>query len=487
MKKVLTVAATVAACLSAFACFGCNKTAGEKRSLYTIDATLSSDNVLTVSMTLDYVNNYDVPLDRLSLHLYPQAYREGAAVSAVPDTSGIYPAGKSYSVFTIDALTVNGTTCEPTIEGSDEDILTVATGNISPTESVTIGIDYTLKLPQVKHRLGYSNGRINLGNFYPIACVYEGGEFDTTPYYSIGEPFYSECSDYAVTFTVPENLKGAFSGTVTKTESVEECEKYTVSAINVRDFAAVFGEFETLSAAVGDTLVEYYYVSDSEAELSLKTATDALKTFEEKFGEYPYSHYSVVQTSFMPGGMEYPQLVYISDTYTGSMYREIIIHETAHQWWYGLVGNDEASEPWLDEALAEYSTALFYDLNPDYNATTADAVADALTAYMLYCELYKDDGKGDTSMTRAVNEYSNETEYSYMAYVKGELMLNSIHERIGDEAFFSGLNAYCTNMRYKNATAADLVGALEKASNRPLAQLFDSWLSGKVRLYSDPI
>ena len=63
--------------------------------------------------------------------------------------------------------------------------------------------------------------------------------------------------------------------------------------------------------------------------------------------------------------MEYPTLVMIDQ----SLYNEkdkflleyVIAHETAHQWWYSVIGNDEISEPWLDEALTEYSTVLYFE------------------------------------------------------------------------------------------------------------------------------
>ena len=42
-----------------------------------------------------------------------------------------------------------------------------------------------------------------------------------------------------------------------------------------------------------------------------------------------------------------------------STFREIVVaHEVAHQWWYSLVGNDQIDEPWLDEAFAQFTTAL---------------------------------------------------------------------------------------------------------------------------------
>ena len=316
--------------------------------------------------------------------------------------------------------------------------------------------------------------------------MYEGGEFVADPYYSTGDPFYSETSDYSVSFTVPAKFTGAFTGSVTGDTPSGETRTYTVKADNVRDFAAVFGEYEKVSGLAGSTIVNYYYYNDAAPENALNIAVAAIKTFGDTFGDYAYPEYSVVQTAFLHGGMEYPSLTLISDAYKGDAYNDIVVHETAHQWWYGAVGNDEVRYAWLDEGLTEYSTMLFYEKNADagYSYTFNGKRADALTAYMLYCETYKNNGLGDTSMTRPVNEYANATEYSYMTYVKGALMFDDVRNTIGTAAFEQGLKNYYKENKYGIAKPEDIIGAFEKSSKRKLDGLFDSWLSGNVKLYA---
>ena len=98
-----------------------------------------------------------------------------------------------------------------------------------------------------------------------------------------------------------------------------------------------------LRAAGGVPVVAHlfkYRFDDAQRTALLAAAADALTVFGEKFGAYPYKTFSVVQTGFLQGGMEYPQLVIISDALVPEVYREAVIHATAHQWFYGLVGND---------------------------------------------------------------------------------------------------------------------------------------------------
>ncbi len=486
-KKILAAAISAALCFgSLVACGAEEKT---ENTTYTIDAVLSEDKTLSATVTCNYVNNTDVPLKELWFHLYPNAYREGAKVSPIAqaDIATAYPEGRSYAVSEIKSVAVNGEAREVQIAGVDEDILTVPLGKtLDPTESVKVKIEYSVKLPCVRHRFGYTDKSVNLGNFYPVACMYRDGAFVADPYYSTGDPFFSECADYNVKVTAPEKWTGAFTGEVKSKTEKDGATTYKVSAENVRDFAAVFGEYQKMSGLAGSTIVNYYYYEDAKPEASLNAAIDAVKTFSDMFGAYPYPEYTVVQTAFLHGGMEYPCLSMISDRYSGDSYLDIIVHETAHQWWYGVVGNDEVKHAWLDEALAEYSTMMFYEENKDgYGYTFNGKRADAMTAYILYCETYKNNGLDDTSMTRAVNEYENDVEYTYMTYVKGAIMLDDVRNTVGNGAFKSGLKRYYSTMKYDIAEPQDLIGAMEKSSKRKLSALFDSWLNGDVKLFGD--
>lgn len=88
----------------------------------------------------------------------------------------------------------------------------------------------------------------------------------------------------------------------------------------------------------------------------------SLAYYGNQFGRYPYQEYDVVKTGGFFGGMEYPSIVFIQDEYfsrTDQVADAIVAHETAHQWFYGLVGNDEVREAWVDESLTDYATMAY--------------------------------------------------------------------------------------------------------------------------------
>ena len=87
-----------------------------------------------------------------------------------------------------------------------------------------------------------------------------------------------------------------------------------------------------------------------------------MRLFNSLFGPYPYTELDVVQTPTTAGGIEYPGVFVVGyDAWDqiSDRFLFVVVHETAHQWWYSLVGNDQTLDPWMDEALAQFAVALF--------------------------------------------------------------------------------------------------------------------------------
>ncbi len=487
MKKFIVICIS---CLSIFLISGCQEkdnldTLSENLTCYEISIALDVDNKhCIVNQSIDYVNNTDQILKILKLHLYPQFFEQGATHMVVSNTklNTAYPNGMSYAEFDITRVCVDKEDASIIYEGEYDDILCVDLGHsLLPNDRINIEIEYDFTLPNCEHRFGYGDDTINLANFYPIMCVYDIEGFNTSPYHPNGDPFYSEVANYLVDITLNDQYIVAGSGEKTVTFLDNNLKKVQFSNKLVRDFAMVISEkFEIVEDKVNDTTISYYYYDDDIVEQNLKICIDAVRTFSDIFGDYPYSTLTVVKNDFVHGGMEYPCLVMISDRITDhNDYMNVIVHEIAHQWWYGVVGNDEYLYPWLDEAITEYSTLLFYDHN-DYEYTHDMMIDSNKSNYTLFITVYEDVlGSIDTSM-RAVNEYSTEPEYTYCTYVKGVLMYESLYQLIGEKAFIKGLQTYFRNNLYSNATPNDLFTAFESACKKDLENFFDSWISGKV-------
>ena len=487
MKKSIIFTFILFLLLSAVGC-------GAKDELQEVSKNLSHYNInidfdvenksAECSQTVLYVNNSTDILRQVKFHLYPQFFEEGATSCVISSTklNDAYPNGMSYAEFEVTRVVVDGVDAGILYEGEHDGILNVPLNNsLVPNDNVEIVIDYNFVMPNCQHRFGYGDDTINLANFYPIACVYDKGEFSVNPYNANGDPFYSDIANYAVNLTVDDRQVVASTGEQTIISNRDGKTEYLIKEIAVRDFACVMSDkFEVINTSYKDTTIEYYYYNDANAQRSLQAGVDAIATFS-RFGDYPYQRFSIVQADFVHGGMEYPGLIYISDVIKNEDdYLNVIIHETAHQWWYAMVGNDEYTEPWLDEALTEYSTILFYDMNDGYNFNHADMIKASKENYTLFITVYKDVlGDIDTSM-RPVDEYDTEPEYTYCTYVKGVLMFDSLYSLVGEKDFLSALERYFKDNKYTNATVQDLITSFEDECRVDLDEFFSSWLDGKV-------
>lgn len=486
-KKILVLLFIVAFCMPLFAC-GENELAkvSAKLSSYEIDIDYDHEQKsMQIKQKTNYANNSDAILNKIYFHLYVTAFKEGAMnvpVGPLNEKKAYYN-GKNYGSIVINKVFVNGSEIQPEYSGNDNDILIVELkSRLLPTERVDINFEYTVTIPNMKHRFGYGENTVNIANFYPIACVYENGGWCTEPYHHNGDPFYSDMANYKVKIKYDQKLVLASTGE----QSIaikQNSNVATMTAKCVRDFAMVLSEkFSVAKTKYKNTEIKYYYFDDEIYNDNLNCALQAIKTFSKLFKEYPYSTFSVVKADFLHGGMEYPMLVYISaDVDNESDYYNVIIHETAHQWWYNLVGNNEFKDPWLDESITEFSTLLFYDYNKGYDFTRAEMIDATYSNYLFFLTIYKDIlGEVDTSMNRALDEYDTEPEYTYMAYVKGVLMYDSLCQIIGKNRFISSLKLYAKEFSYKNATPQDLINCFEKASGVALQGFFESWIEGKV-------
>ncbi len=159
----------------------------------------------------------------------------------------------------------------------------------------------------------------------------------------------------------------------------------------------------------------------------------AFQLYSDVFGRLPRTSLSVVQADFLDG-MEFDGLYYLSkgfyDLYDGTpqgYLTMIAVHETAHQWWYALVANDQALHPWLDEALCTYSEKLYYE-----------AYYPELVDWWWYYRINFFQPEGAIDLP--VYDYPGFIPYRNAVYLRGALFLDELRALLGDEAFFAGLS-----------------------------------------------
>ncbi len=457
-----------------FALAGCAE-GDAARSRYEIDAVYDG-GVLTAALDFTYYNDTESSeMTSLRFNLFGNAYREGAVYAPVSPAfrASAYYNGESWGEMNVLSVTP----CAAwEVCGEDENVLRVdLAAGVFPGESAQLRIEYELRLAEVDHRTGITRGgTVNLGNFYPVLCVYDARDgFYECVYSSNGDPFYSACADYRVTLTADADYTVAASGEeVASTVSGGRATR-VYALQNARDFAFVLGRSLRVAAGqVDGVAVSYYYTDDPSAERTLALLCESVAYFGHTFGDYPYKTYSAVQTGFCYGGMEYPGLALLSDSLTGADYGYTAVHETAHQWWYAAVGSNQVENAWMDEGLAEYSSVLFYEAHPAYGLTREGLVSAARSAYGAYYTVWNQVfGAVDTSMDRPLGEYG-EYEYVAIAYNKGLLLFDTLRDALGEDRFLRGLRAYYAACAGRIALPEELAAAWNNGAARGIVLSF---------------
>ncbi len=484
MKKFLCIvicAILIALIPSAFAC-SCKGESAHACN-YDIECKLEGSAV-NGKERVEFYNFTDNAFTELKFNLYGNAFRKDAVYKPINEKLNYkaYPNGLNYGDMQINSVKEKDEILEYAISGKDQNILVVSLKEeLFPNESVAIDVDFTLNLANVISRTGINEKTINLGNFYPILCGIENDEFFECEYYNLGDPFYSDVANYNVKLTAPSEYVVASSGELIKESESGNLKTSEYKIDNARSFSLVLSkEFEVLTKKVGNTTIKYYSYQDEFKEQNLDVIEKSLTFFNQKFGEYPYSTYSVVKTKFLEGGMEYPALTMISDEMPENQFKEVIVHETAHQWWQTVVGNNEIKQGFLDEGLTEYSVVLFYEEHKEFGFTRTDLIDIAEKNYKTFCTVYnKVFNNVNTKMDRALNEFTSEFEYVNMAYVKPCIMYDYFRTSVGDNKFFNGLKTYYNTYAFKNACIDDLIASFEKCGAGAKV-FFEGFLNGTV-------
>lgn len=331
---------------------------------------------------------------------------------------------------------------------------------IATGEGTAIAFDLRVRLPREDDRFGFHRGLALVGTALPTLSVSDDAGWHRAPFENLGESFYSVAADYEVTFVTPRGLDTAATGTMTERAQVGGGRwRTTYTATQVRDFAWAAGQFRRVvrSARGTDVVVSYQRgaVSPAQARSLARDAVNVVKTLGSAFGDYPYPEVDVVLAGHARfGGMEYPTIVFSGPS------RITMAHELAHQWFYGVVGNDQYAEPWLDESFATWAMRLPFDPRKGCRGISWPSANASFTADMDYWTTHR-------------SQY-------WLVYFGGACMLANLSKRFGQERFISVVARYVARHHVDIARTEDFMAAVETAAAKYLpgfdaAAYWDRW------------
>ncbi len=417
---------------------------------------------------------------------------------ALPDTLyfRLYPNLAHYAGgMSVDLVSVNDHGAPFSYEAANTAVrVVVPPDSVKAGEPIRVGMQWRLQvLPFDESRytlLGSAGGVLSLPLFYPVLASKDAdGQWRLDLGLVQGDAAYTEAALYDVTAIVPPNYSAAGSGSlVTVTDArgpVPEADDAAAPPVwkawhmvsgPAREFALfVSDQYRQSETYAGDVRVVSWYRPGEEMDgrAAAEYAAAALRIYSDLFGPYPYAELDVVSGPIEFRGMEYPGLFELGYKLYGANADELefrIAHETAHQWWYNLVGNDPVNAPWLDEGLAEYSTYFYREL------TRGPAAADRLAQrrWQAAWESLRDRGLDDV-VNQPVEAFQGN--YETLVYGKAALFHHLLRQAMGEDAYLTLLRRYVATYRFRQATPDDFMALAEEIGGPQVRELYDKWIT----------
>jgi hypothetical protein len=360
---------------------------------------------------------------------------------------------------------------------------------LAPGESLEFSISYILeppntsKLPQIRpYPFGYTDMQINLSDWYPFVPPYvEGvGWLVHNPGF-YGEYLVEDIADFEVSIRpLPEE-----AGLVIAASAPAENDAGGVHyrhlagrgfAWSASPYYQVLTQEVELGAGGSTRVASYFFPAYEQAgQRVLETVSRALALYNQIYAPYPYPMMSAVQADFLDG-MEYSGLFFLSKDFYNwhkpdsqeDFLTALAAHETAHQWWYGLVGNDPAEEPWLDEALCTYSELLYFE----------NYFPEATDWWWTYrVDYYGPQGTIDLSIYDIPDESGHYRAYRDSVYLNGATFMQAFRNLIGDQAFFAAIQAYADRYAYQRANGIGFFEVFTQHSDQDLEPLLKAYFA----------
>lgn len=378
---------------------------------YDVAATLQwAAKQLDVTSTATVSNNSDTAVGALTFNAAPA--RIGGMV--------------------LGAVTAGGEAATATVD--DQNIIVTLPTALEPGQQRQVTISYSAWFGGTKGNKQFLFAKVNgIATAYRwIPWLSRAYPFRTPTY---GEPFVTKtASQVTVSITTDRPMGIATTGRKTGADGLTQ----TFAARDVRDFNfAASPKYRVTTQAWGDVTITYYTVELPLSKIQ-KWTIASLNRFSERVGPYPYNEYVVAEVPTGPS-MESPGMIWLTQRAVAKgTLKYLVVHETAHQWFYGVLGNDQASEPFADEALAEFLTR---DLIGHRASQCPQALLDG-----------------------SVYSYSKSCYYE-VVYVQGDRYIDAYRQRVGDAAFWNGIRDYYQAYRFGLGGTRALLDTLDAAAD----------------------
>ncbi len=385
-----------------------------------------AENLRIVTGTEQVRFTPDLPTDELVFRLIPNSPLSApfGNLLTVTDVSG-----KQVSDFEYESADAYPTTPGGllVVELRDE---------IAAGESVEVSLDFELELGDgTFDRFGTADDVSWWASGFPLLSWEPGVGWSRDRLLTLsGETSTSQAADTTISVEAPEDLEVLMTGAQDRPEPAGDGRRiWTSSEAAARDVSVAAGRFDTADAVAGDTEITVGVLPDAEADAGqlAEDAASIIEEFEEFFGPFPYDTLSIPVLPDFGGGIEYPSSILLATSQ-----RFILVHEIAHMWFYGMIGNSQFRDPWLDESFASYAEVLVDASAPDSTDLRSP---------------------GDIGGSMA--DFPDTDEYFSVVYSKGGAALVAAREAAGPDAFDAAVRCYINSQAWQIAVPGDVAVA----------------------------
>jgi hypothetical protein len=396
---------------------------------------------------------------------------------------------------------------------------------IIPEERVTFDFEFAGQVPKQIRRSGRMNAegvRYSMAQWFPKLCQYDQHGWQNNQF--VAREFYGVWGKYDVHITLPAKFIVGGSGELQNPREVGHGYEFTTDttiypsstqtpsnqassnptstwhfiAYPAHDFAWTADD-DYVHSVVKATLpphdkppydsLTFHVLVKSKYAKKWATVGDILKrTFRflgTRYLPYPYKTFTATQAG--DGGMEYPQLVMVRDNYGSFM--GTMIHESIHQWFYGLAADNETKHAWMDEGLTDYMTdriefeefgikspltgltGLGGDL---YKALVPERPL-AVENNLFYLNLSR---LGNDEPLSLQHDRFNSEAAAVLVYRKGSAFMRQLEYSFGQDKVDALLRTYLHRWKFRHPYPADMEKVAEDVFGQRMDEVFDTFLLG---------
>ena len=392
-------------------------------------------------------------------------------------------------------------------DGNDDDRTVMAVTlpePVGPGGTITVDMAFTAKIPRPFARTGAIGDYFFIGQWFPKIGVLDASGNWNCHQFHVGTEFFADFGVYDVRMTVPRGWPLAATGREReRTDNGDGTTTHRYYQEDVHDFAWTtspdFLESRERFEHPGLPPVEMRLLLQpehaSQASRHFEGARAALRYYGEWFGAYPYGHLTIIDPAWQSesDGMEYPTLFTVGtrwrmppeDTYL----EDTAVHETGHQWWYGMVATNEFEDAWMDEGINQYANArVMAEAFPEGREVRRlfggfvpwileDVHWDRLTSGE-YLFDYRGSPTVDIQATPSFRYWPRTS--GPITYAKPALWLHTLERALGWSTVQQILSTFFDRWRFKHPRPGDLFQVANEVSRRDLTPFFDQVYRGSA-------